>query len=504
MRNKITVVIIVIFVMVTASIFGLNIYKGTIVAEHNHLLKLLSDNNEAQYSVEINPQVIWSQIELLNHDNKNFRTRIIEQYNSSIDQIQQLSSDISQLLKQAAALKINVNRNFEDGVQQFVKLDSYDESIITRAQDRFTYLVNYKSYLRSLFSEYQSLQSKAGKFSNPLWGYSDTDIQQLMGSMTNEEKAGQLLMFSFDGYGLNEKQLARYMELSPGGLIIMSANVSHAAQVKNLTKQIQGLNPRIPMFIATDQEGGVVKRISWDNTSGQKLWAGMSDAELCQLGQQRSALLLDLGINMNFSPVVDLSYSGTAYINNRAISGDSQVVTAKSKAYITCSQGQGIISTLKHFPGHGPTILDSHLHLPVVAKSRVDWLASDAVPFKENLQVKQIMISHLLYSNIDKENPTTLSPVFLTEILRREWGYQGLIVTDDMNMLHSSTKISVRDALRRTINAGSDLVLYVGAPMSFEDVKAQLVDLIAKGEISNERLSQSLFRILITKREFNY
>lgn len=316
------------------------------------------------------------------------------------------------------------------------------------------------------------------------------------------DKAGQLLAFSIDGVDLSSREIDRYRKLNPGNIILIGPNIKGEAQVKKLTNQLQSINSLIPLFVSIDQEGGAVKRIPWDSTSGQKNWENMTESDLCNEAKQRSSLLLKLGINMNYAPVVDLTHFDNAFINNRTISIDPKIVSSVAKAYINCSQETGIINTLKHYPGHGSTTLDSHDSLPVVSKS--DWLDSDAVPFRENLQTKQIMVAHLIYEKIDPENPTSCSKIFITDILRNKWKYDGLIITDDMNMLHDSTGISVKEALVKVFNAGNDMAIYVATLKKNEEVKSELVSLINSEKIPMHRVDESLMRILKAKRNLFY
>lgn len=511
MKKRIYLIISISSLIIFLVFAGLNIYKALYVYNLNKLGTFANETfpeapyySLADYNISINPISIIDDVEKIKLETDNVKTETIHRYNELVPQIVFLAGEISQLSGQASDLSITLTDNLEVSTAIYSQMDIYDEVVFKSAKDRYNYLLDYQEYLKSEFSDYKLSKSKLGKFSNPLWGYTDADLKVMIEAMSVEDKAGQMLFFSFDGISFNDEQLTRYRALNPGGMIIMNKNTSYAKQVQALTRQIQSINPNIPMFIPADQEGGVVKRINWDTTAGQKLWANMTDQEVCNLGTERSAMLLELGINMNFSPVVDLSYPGAAFINNRTISGDPLVVSNKAKAYIDCGQGLGIIDTLKHFPGHGPTQLDSHFQLPFVTKSQTDWLSTDAVPFKQNLQTKQIMIGHLVYTQIDRDNPATMSHIFLTDILRDEWGYDGLIITDDMNMLHTSTGISVHDALLKSINAGVDIVIYVGAPISFEEVKAELVDLINTDAINEERVNDALFRILIAKRDLNY
>lgn len=511
MKKFFFITFIAIISVISLVFIGFNIYKGVTILNYNDLLNFaiqystpLTDNKAIAFQLEFNPVTILDQVNSVNHKSEIVKSEISAQYVGFVTQISSTTMEISELSNQAKALSLNITDNFESTSSIFSIPVNFDEISYQSAKVRFDYLTGYKTYLKSLFAEFKTNKLKQGKFSNPLWGYSDLDLSNLINSMSDEDKAGQLLFFSFDGISLTNDQITRYKALNPGGMIIMGNNVSYPKQVQALTSQIQKINPNIPMFITTDEEGGVVKRIDWDTTAGEKSWATMSDTDLCNLGKERSDLLLGLGINMNFSPVVDLTNPRNAFINNRTISGDPLVVASKAQAYITCGQNEGIVDTLKHFPGHGSTTLDSHYQLPYVTKSSTAWLASDAIPFKNNLDSKQIMVGHLVYTQIDKDNPASLSHIFLTDILRTQWGYKGLIITDDMNMLHTSTGISVHDALLRTFNAGTDIATYVGAPTSFEDVKSQLVNLIKTGAITKERVDDALMRILSAKRDLNY
>jgi beta-N-acetylhexosaminidase len=277
----------------------------------------------------------------------------------------------------------------------------------------------------------------------------------------------------------------------------MGYNIGNEQETKDLTKSIQDIGD-IPFFIATDQEGGPVKRIWWDDTSGASAWDDMSDEDVCTLGQDRSKLLRSLGINVNFAPVVDLSYYSSGFINHRTISNDPLVVSAKASQFINCSQEYGIFTTLKHFPGHGATNEDSHYTLPIISKSKQDWLNSDAIPFYENLDSKFIMIGHLNFREID-DRPATLSSMIMKEIIREEFSYKGILISDDMNQLERSTDIDTKDAIIGSLNAGMDIVLYVGNPVSPDEMIDIISNAIKNGEISD--IDIKLERILKTKRE---
>jgi len=281
----------------------------------------------------------------------------------------------------------------------------------------------------------------------------------------------------------------------------MGNNISFVDQTAAFIDDLQNTNKKIPMFIATDQEGGTVKRVSWDFTDGQYLWANNTNDEICKIGKDRANILSELGINLNFAPVVDLRYNGSAFINNRTISSDPKIVLDKSKEYVRCSQQNDIFATLKHFPGHGSTSEDSHITLPVINKSKEDWLKSDAIPFKEIPESKMIMVGHLKFTDIDSKNAASQSEIIIEDVLRDELGYDGVVITDAMGQLHGSTGISVENALKNSYNAGVDIVLYVSISKSEKEIIEILANLIESGEVSEEKINASLVRILKLKRE---
>lgn len=331
-------------------------------------------------------------------------------------------------------------------------------------------------------------------------------VTELIRSMSVEEKAGQMLMFQANGQTMTPEYATKLKTLHSGGVILMGDNISSPSQVSSFVLQINQQVPSIPMWIATDEEGGVVKRFPWDQTLGESSWASMSNDQICQLAVQRSALLSQAHVNVNFAPVVDLSYQGTAFINSRTISSNPSVVTEKAQSFINCSQNNKVAVTLKHYPGHGATPANSHDELPVVLKTKTEWLAQDAIPFKNLKNEKFIMVGHMLFKNIDPNNPSSISSVFINEILRKEFNYQGLVITDSMSMLHKTTGITVRDALTKAFNSGVDIVLYVSDPKvpipeTAEQIYRDLVTLIRNKVIPEDVVETALRRILTVKME---
>lgn len=363
---------------------------------------------------------------------------------------------------------------------------------------------SYQTNSLSQIQEYKQKKVEAGTLTNPLWHETDQNLRQRVEDMTLEEKAAQLLIFSFEGQNLNKDQQAYWQKLQPGGFILMGGNVASPDQLQKLTSQLWNTNTQIPPFLAIDQEGGYVKRINWESTAGQLEWSNLDEEEMCSLGEQRANTLNSLGLNLNFSPVADLTSNEPGFINDRTISIDPSTVSKTIKPYIECHQKARVFTTLKHFPGHGATTADSHFVLPKISKSKEAWLQSDAIPFKENLEAEFVMVGHLHFTALDSKQPASQSKKVLTDLLKQELGYSGLIVTDGMNQLHTSTNISVPQALQNSFNAGVDIVLYVGLPQSPDQIHKELVKLISDGKISEEAVDEKVYRILKTKRKIVY
>lgn len=328
----------------------------------------------------------------------------------------------------------------------------------------------------------------------------ETEMRQMIEGMSSSQKAGQLLMFAAKGQTVTTEYEKELREISPGGVIYMGANIQSEKQLADFTKDIQATNTRIPLLVATDQEGGVVKRLGWDNTASQLEWAKLSKDNLCQQAKSRGEILRNSGINVNFSPVVDLTTAKGGFINNRTISPDHKVVIRAAGIYVDCLQSVPVAATLKHFPGHGATVEDSHYVLPEIGKSKNDWLKTDASPFKELKQSNLVMVGHLYYKNIDSQQPASQSQKMITAVLRQEFGYQGVVITDDMGQLHTSTNITSREAMKNSINAGVDIILYVNAPRDHRDIVSELAKLIESGEVSETKVDAALLRIFKLKQ----
>jgi beta-N-acetylhexosaminidase len=435
--------------------------------------------------------------EKLTAQNQELKGLLQDEFNKQIKNFNQQKIKTEELNKLSLELNLKIDTVELRNLKEETKLSS--EAVNSLVKSKEILLSNQRKIENQIQNFIQTKQAKGG-FVNPLWQKTDSDLKILLDKLSLSEKVSQLLMFGFKGSNFNT-DLEQYMkELLPTGVILMGSNVSNPAGTKDLISKLQNTNQQIPLFISVDQEGGVVKRVGWDKTSGQKNWLNMSADELCKTGLSRAKTLKEAGFNLNFSPVVDLSNPNTnAFINNRTISENPKIVSQKAKEYIKCHQDGGVFATLKHYPGHGTTTLDSHFDLPIVDISKEEWEKSDLLPFAENLEAEMIMAGHLVYSKIDSV-PATQSKILIDQKLKKEMGYRGLVITDDMNQLHVSTNISVKEALKNAYNSGIDIVLYVGLPTSPKNIKQELEGLVKTGEISEDVVNQAVLRILKSKR----
>jgi beta-N-acetylhexosaminidase len=297
----------------------------------------------------------------------------------------------------------------------------------------------------------------------------------------------------------------------PAGYILYPKNISSRQQVQGLTKELgtlatahTGLRP----LIAVDQEGGRVRALRvpsvHDQPSAREMARYGDEAYMEAAGYIAGVELSNLGINMNFAPVLDL-YSGedTGVIGDRALSADPQRVSRLALAYAEGLERGGVVAVGKHFPGHGATTVDSHGRLPRVYASRRSLERTHLRPFAAAIEagVPALMTAHIVYPWIDKSRPATLSPVWLTEILRRDLGFGGVIVSDAVEMRALTDNYSVKEILRFGFEAGVDLFLITDWIDPIEAAE-EVVAMVEHGIISREQVREGARRVLELKLRY--
>ena len=335
---------------------------------------------------------------------------------------------------------------------------------------------------------------------------------ELLLAMSTEEKVGQLLLIGIHGLELDATNREKLRDLEPGGVILFGRNIKTADQVAKLLYDIQLEAVRqkvLPVFTAVDQEGGAVTRLkTWPPLPSAAAIGRAGDPDLAfKLALFTGQVLKTLGFNMNLAPVLDLADPhAKSFIGSRSYGEDAETVSRFGSAVIAGYASSGVLTVSKHFPGHGGAVADSHLQMPVVRRTLESLERSDLMPFVELAAQKRIpgvMIAHIAFPMIDRsETPATYSKVFLANYLRRDLAYDGLVMTDDLEMLGARGVKDPGERAVRAIEAGADILMVAWNPPSQKRAFSSLLAAVTSGRISRERLDQSVLRILTAKSDF--
>lgn len=351
--------------------------------------------------------------------------------------------------------------------------------------------------------------------------YSTTTIDE----MTIEEKIGQVLLVHFRGEEANDEAQKLIQELHVGGFIYYNwANgLNSPEQVSRLSTGLQKLAEKqthpIPLFIVADQENGLVARVKGLTTfPGNKALGMTGDPKLAELSAYITGKELEtVGVNFNLSPVVDINNNPrNPIIGIRSFGDTAGIVIPYAENAILGYHKAGMITCLKHFPGHGDVETDSHEDLPIINKTKEQLEATELLPFKVlAADADSVMTAHILIPSIDSKNCATLSKKIL-DILRDDIGFNGVIIADSLVMegvLKNSG--SADEAAIQSFNAGCDIIMLGGSQLLGNNILRELtvddvtrihkflVDAVASGRISMQRLDSSVARILALKERYN-
>jgi len=327
-------------------------------------------------------------------------------------------------------------------------------------------------------------------------------------NLTLSEKIGQMLCFAFHGTSYNEQLKLLIEELNIGNIIYFGRNIVDLKQTKDLNKTIRA-KAKYPLFIGLDQEGGMVRRISKEITY---LPGAMSLAaaggNVYEITNRVALDLKSLGFNINYAPVADINNNPNNPVINSRSYGDEPKTVSKSviKAY-RAMQDAFLLPTIKHFPGHGDTSVDSHIGLPVVDKDLDALKKLELIPFVDaiNSGVDGIMVSHILYSKLDEIYPSSLSRNILTKLLKEELGFKGLITTDSLTMGAIWDKFSIEEIVEKGVDAGNDILVFCGpATIKMQkEIVSTFHKLVSEGKISMMRIDESVQKIISLKAKYN-
>lgn len=332
-------------------------------------------------------------------------------------------------------------------------------------------------------------------------------IQEKLEQMTLDEKIGQVLIFGLEGYTLDEETKSMIDKRKLAGIILFQRNIEDSDQLLTLVNQLKAANSnnKIPLFISIDEEGGRVTRLPAEIKnlpSSQRVGDTASEQNAYKFGHLLGDKVKAFGVNMNFAPVLDInSNPDNTVIGDRAFGSDVELVSHLGVETMKGLQEEGVIPVLKHFPGHGDTLKDSHVELPIVTHELDRLKSVELKPFKEAIEsgADVVMVAHILLTEIDANNPASLSKAVITNLLREDMGFSGVVISDDMTMGAIENSQPIGEATLQFILAGGDIALICHGVDNQKEVIEALKLAVENGRLSESRLDESVYRILSLK-----
>jgi beta-N-acetylhexosaminidase len=334
-------------------------------------------------------------------------------------------------------------------------------------------------------------------------GNLEQKIDHLIATMSLREKIGQLIVVGFPSTQPDENIKRMIREYKVGGVILYDRNMETPEQVASLTNALQDLamenTHKIPLIVSIDQEGGQIVRMRKHVSpipSQQALGRNGDAKTVYQTAYRTGKELAAMGIQVNFAPVLDLSAT-----DSRSFGTDPSIVSVLGRKVVTGLIDAGVAATLKHFPGNGRSNVDPHNDTSAVQAEQWDLESKDILPFRhiiENVDNSRffVMVTHIKYPVYDKENPASLSPAIIQELLRKKLGYQGIVVTDDLEMGAVNKYFTYEDLGYKALEAGADLLLVCHTFDSQRKVIDGIWNAVQTGKLPEERINEALKRVL--------
>lgn len=350
----------------------------------------------------------------------------------------------------------------------------------------------------------------------------EEQIDKMIADMSLEERVLQLFVITPEALtrvdtvvAAGEATKEAIIERPVGGLIYFQKNLQNPEQVKemlsNTYQYYREAGAPVP-FLSVDEEGGSVARIGGQSAFGVERLPDMrvigengNVEEAKRVGDVIGSYLSELGFNLDFAPDADvLTNPQNEVVKKRSFGSDAELVSRMSMAVVKGLEEHGIYATLKHYPGHGATLSDSHKGYAYTDKTLEELMGEELIPFKEGISedIHFIMVAHISVPEITKDTvPCSLSPYMVTDVLREQLGYQGIVITDAMNMGAISQEYNSKEASVMALKAGVDLVLM---PTDFEEAYQGVLSAIEEGELTEERIDESVRRVLRLKNDKNF
>ncbi|MEY4102259.1 MAG: putative lipoprotein YbbD precursor [Actinomycetota bacterium] len=327
--------------------------------------------------------------------------------------------------------------------------------------------------------------------------------------MSLEQRIRSLLMVSLAGQNPNTLD-AFVSTVGAGGFILMGTNIpASPGELAAETAALKGAS-NLPRLVAIDEEGGEVKRLPYDLFAGANTLRGAAPESTFQAFSDRSTLLRQVGANVNFGVVADVSSDPKAFIYGRSFGSEGSSAGARVSQAVTAEVRGGIASTLKHFPGHGSAAGDSHTSIPTSGLDLAAWRSSDGEPFAAGIKAgaSAVMFGHLSFPAVDAA-PASLSATW-HKVLRDQMNFHGLAITDDMTMLQRSKDPSLLNPVEnaiRAFQAGNDLLVYTwgdapaSAGIDVDQLVAGVVSAVQSGRIALKQINESALRVMALRAQ---
>ena len=326
--------------------------------------------------------------------------------------------------------------------------------------------------------------------------------EEILEQMSLEERVGQLFVFGFSGSEVSENITDLIQENHISGVLLLGTNIVNNTQLSKLITDIQEIS-KLPLLITIDQEGGIVARLKGNEilTIAQKQMSTPQQAY--DIAKERGEQLITVGVNVNLAPVVEYITSSNSFMYHRVFRGTKEDVAQKAEAAIKGYTDSNTISVAKHYPGHSDSSPDSHYSLPKVYIKNSQW-DEYIYPFKyliEKKVVDVIMVGHIFYPNIDSKTSTISSEILNTR-LREQLGFQGVLITDDMEMDSIEKQGNYTEIAKQALLAGNDILLYSGIPKVQREVYEYILQSVKNGEIPETTINEKVLRVLRLKIKY--
>jgi beta-N-acetylhexosaminidase len=335
-------------------------------------------------------------------------------------------------------------------------------------------------------------------------------ISEVISGMNLDEKIGQMVIAGISGTTMNSNDKKLITQSKVGGFIFYGENLKTSQQTVQLLNQLKAENTTnpLPLLLSVDQEGGKISRLPGGLIpfpTNNEIGSINNSQFSYKIGTLLGKDLKGFGFNLDYAPVLDInSNPNNPIIGDRSFGNNPELVSKLGIQTMKGIQSQNMIPTVKHFPGHGDTSVDSHLELPIVHKNLSDLKKLELIPFERAIDngADVVMVAHILLPKLDANFPASMSKNIITNLLRNQLQFGGVVITDDMTMKAITDHYNIGKAAVDSVNAGSDIILVAHDFNKIQTAISSIKKAVQNGEISEQRINDSVSRIMKLKRKY--